>query len=207
MLCSGVVEVIDDTPLEVECNEVVTVNISSNGFPALLFPTSVIKTINDNCTRQTDFNVSPLFYFCPDGNASFTLTLRGSREVLCTGRVIVTGNPSPFGNCASNGLDTETLSSNNRKDFNSMQKGTMELFPNPINGQSIQMRLPSNTERQLVTYQVINLIGQQQATGQLEYNYGTLQVPLDNLPSGTYIMVARLANGERFTERFVKAVR
>jgi hypothetical protein len=205
VLCEGVVKVIDDTPLEVICKETITVNISSSGFPAIVFPPTVIDQINDNCTRQSDFRISPTFFFCPDSNATYSLIQRSTRQLMCTGRVIVSGSPSPFGNCPdeSDALPNSLLGQAASAINSGYEWQEMRLFPNPTQMGSIQLSLPTSVTGP-VNYRVTNLFGQQQAVGQLDYQGGNISVGLQNMPAGTYILIAVTAEGQRFSQRFVK---
>ncbi|GAB5551546.1 MAG: hypothetical protein Sapg2KO_11370 [Saprospiraceae bacterium] len=205
VLCEGVVEVIDDTPLSVTCKETISVAISSSGFPAIVFPPSVIERIDDNCTRQSDFRVTPTFFFCPDSNATYTLIQRSTNQLMCTGRVIVTGAPSPFGNCATaSGFAPESLLSqgvNNASDgFN---RAEMVLYPNPTNTGAIQLSLPVEVGSS-ISYRVTNLLGQQQTIGRIEYQGANTSVQLQQVPAGTYVLIAVTPEGQRFSKRFVK---
>lgn len=205
VLCEGVVEVIDDTPLSVTCKETISVAISSSGFPALVFPPSVIEQINDNCTRRSDFRVTPTFFFCPDSNATYTLIQRSTKKLMCTGRVIVTGNPSPFGNCAiESGFAPETLLSQGvNPGSDGFSKAEMVLYPNPTNSGSIQLSLPTAVGSS-INYRITNLLGQQQAIGRIEYQGANTSVQLQQVPAGTYILIAVTPEGQRFSQRFVK---
>lgn len=204
VLCEGIVEVIDDTPLSVTCKETVTVNISENGFPAIVFPPRVIDQINDNCTRQNDFRVSPTFFFCPDSNATFRLTERSTNKVMCTGRVIVTGSPSPFGNCTVEaGIAPGTLLSQGGVNNQGFSRTEMVLYPNPTQLETIQVSLPTEVGAE-INYRITNLLGQQQAIGRIEYQGTNTSVSLNQVPAGTYILIAVTPEGQRFSQRFVK---
>lgn len=204
VLCEGVVEVIDDTPLSVNCKETITVNIAQNGFPAIIFPPLVVDQINDNCTRLSDFRVTPTFFFCPDSNATYSLVQRSTRELMCTGRVIVTGFPSPFGNCVDeSGFAPGSLLGQESSASQNFSRTEMVLYPNPTQSGTIQMSLPVDVGSS-INYRITNLLGQQQALGRIEYQGTNTAVQLNQVPAGTYILIAVTPEGQRFSQRFVK---
>lgn len=203
VLCQGVVEVVDETPLEIVCQETVEVSISPSGFPAILFPSRVIGQINDNCTSSRDFRTTPTFFFCPDSSATYTLIDRRTNEVACTGRVIVTGSPSPFGNCESSnqaeGEDAAGLSFA----VAPQERPTLGLFPNPTSSEEIQVQLPDHISGP-VQYRITNLLGADQKNGRFDYQGGSFSLSLNGLSAGTYVFILRTAEGQRLTKRFVK---
>jgi hypothetical protein len=202
VLCQGIVEVTDDTPLRLICKETVTVRISDSGFPAMLFPSQVIDQLNDNCSSVSDFRTTPVFFFCPDSSATYTLIDRRTEEVACTGRVIVTGNPSAFGNCATlSGVESER--GGLEFELKPSALHSLRLFPNPTKTDEIRVQLPEVLQGR-VDYQIINLLGAVQRNGQLDQQGGVHSLALSGLPAGTYILVLRSSDGQRISRRFVK---
>lgn len=201
VLCAGVVEVVDEVPMSITCREVVEASISPSGFPAILFAPSVIEQISDNCTLSTDFKVSPTFFFCPDDNATYTLIDRRTNEVACTGRVVVTGSPSPFGNCDN---------TNGFKDGSGLQvemapdlSQGLQLFPNPTQSDEIQLVMPASVSGE-VNYQIRSMIGKLQKSGTVDYQGSSVSLSLNGMAAGTYLFVAHTADGQRVSKRFVK---
>lgn len=203
VLCQGVVEVIDETPLTIECRETVEVSISPSGFPGILFPSQVIGVISDNCTRTRDFRTTPTFFFCPDSSATYTLIDRRTNEVACTGNVIVTGSASPFGNCESSNQAEGENASGLPFQLAPQERPELRLFPNPTQSDQIQVQLPSHISGS-VQYRIINLLGAAQKIGRFDYQGGSTLLSLNGLPAGTYVFVLRTEDGQRITKRFVK---
>jgi len=203
VLCQGIVEVIDETPLQIDCKETIEVRISPSGFPGILFPSGVISQINDNCTSSRDFRTSPTFFFCPDSSATYTLIDRRTNEVTCTGRVIVTGSPSPFGNCVSSNQAEGENAGGLLFQLAPQERPTLRLFPNPTQSDKIQVQLPDHISGP-VQYRITNLLGAQQKIGRFDYQGGTFPLSLNGLSAGTYVFVIRTADGQRITKRFVK---
>lgn len=202
ILCEGVVEVIDEVALSIQCKEVVEAKISPSGFPAILFGSSVIDQISDNCTRTSDFRVSPTFFFCPD-TTTYTLIDRRTNEVACTGQVIVTGNPSRFGRCDETNSVVDNNSSSLRYDLAPSPANTIQLFPNPTRSDVIQVIMPQDIAGE-VDYEIVDLLGKRQKIGRMDYQGGSIRLSLDGMAAGTYMFVAYTSDGKRISQRFVK---
>ena len=204
-LCTGVLEVIDETPGTITCVDTIFTEIRPSGFPALVFPSLAFDEVTDNCNRITDYRIRPFFFFCPDSSATFTLTSNISGDTVCTGTVVVTGPPSIFGNC-----DTEEDSSNRNSSENNLSRfsygdptvGEMLLYPNPVSQGALQVQLPISKD-QAVIYSIIDMIGRQVSLQKADYVGGGMQVDVESLRAGTYFLQVSTEEGTVHTKRFV----
>jgi hypothetical protein len=81
----------------------------------------------------------------------------------------------------------------------------MQAFPNPA---SEELFIELETQEDLpVTYQLYNALGQVLQTQEQESSQITARWDISQLKPGTYLMEARLENGQRQVIRFVKANR
>lgn len=203
MLCQGMIEIVDETPIMIECKETVEVRISPSGFPGILFPSRVISQLKDNCSRMNDFRTTPTFFFCPDSSATYTLIDRRSNEVACTGRVIVSGSPSPFGNCNSANQAEDKAGASLAFQLAPKAPPSLQLFPNPTQTDEIQVQLPKGISGP-IHYRISDLMGAEIKEGRLDFAGGHFSLSLDGMMAGTYVFILRTADGHRMTRRFVK---
>jgi hypothetical protein len=203
LLCSGKVQAVDDTPLSAACKDTVVARIGSSGFPAILFASNILDGVRDNCTRLSDLQVTPAFFFCPDSSATYTLRSRFTGEEICTGTVVVLGEPSPFGNCAPDELNAARATVNAPV---RMAEDRMLVYPNPNTGPELTLVLPIREAVQL-DYRILSHTGREASRGRLSYEPGGTLIPLGNLPAGTYFLQAVLPDGQQYSERFVRSRR
>ncbi|MEO0332405.1 MAG: T9SS type A sorting domain-containing protein [Bacteroidota bacterium] len=204
-LCTGVLEVIDETPGTITCVDTIFTEIRPSGFPALVFPSLAFDEVTDNCNRITDFRIRPFFFFCPDSSATFTLTSNISGDTVCTGNVVVTGPPSIFGNCEDDDESSNRNSAENNLSQISYGNSTpreMLIYPNPVQQGAIQVQLPTPKD-QVVLYSIFDMMGRQVSLQKADYFGGAMQVEVETLRAGTYFLQVGTEEGAVYTKRFV----
>ncbi|MEO0341445.1 MAG: hypothetical protein AAF242_19820, partial [Bacteroidota bacterium] len=102
-VCTGTIQVLDTTETRYICKEQVTRILPENGFPALLFPPSVLDGFSDNCGLGNNLAVRPSFLNCRlVGNNTYVLSNRSTGDTICTGTVTLIDPSLPTVEC----LDT-----------------------------------------------------------------------------------------------------
>ncbi len=121
-VCTGTIQVLDTTETRYICREQITRILPENGFPALLFPPSVLDGFSDNCGLGNNLSVQPSLLFCDlVGNNTYVLSNRSTGDTICTGTVTLVDPSLPRLEC----VDTASYIFPNPDGFLALDKAAL----------------------------------------------------------------------------------
>jgi hypothetical protein len=100
----------------------------------------------------------------------------------------------------SDGGKTWSLSTENLKQG---ERGDFKIFPNPVNGNIINISIPGKDDEKILNLYIYDLLGNKKLEfDRQNLNQGTMgliQISVDNLPSGNYQLVLRTENNSFYS--------
>lgn len=153
--------------------------------------------ICDNITCHAPAADSNDFILPANGTAPIDLHFYPNNSTGSGVAIVKVFKPSDRGNS----VQTRFVGNVNSVSTQNLTKGVLSIYPNPASSE-INIKLPELKEGKI---EVFNVIGKRLLSQNFNGLTNTVQIPLSNLPKGTYVLRYSNNNGTVITKTFQKS--